>query len=201
MDSIQTALYAFENVKSYEYVFTIAHNKKLFNFKLSFDNKDFHHVAGLHYLKDIDIPKSHQQLFSKIKSGKINDEYLEKSKSYLRVENNDVIVKNRIHDLRFIEQFLDSKNLIFKYVKYMNVGSTIDAEYLIKSTYNNISAYIFIRKRSKQDDNYCICSFFTNPKATYIGQKAYWQYKAKTHCASGNKEVFIDKLNKEYKEQ
>lgn len=83
----------------------------------------------------------------------------------------------------------------------MNLGSMIDAEYLIKSTYNNISAHIFIRKRSKQEDNYCICSFFTNPKTLYIGQKAYWQYKAKIHCSSGDKEVFIDKLNKECSEQ
>lgn len=27
MDSIQTALYAFENLRNYEYAFTIAHNK------------------------------------------------------------------------------------------------------------------------------------------------------------------------------
>lgn len=194
MDSIKTALFVFEKMLDYKYDFTIAHNKILHNVQLSFDNKDFHHAVGLHYLKDIDIPKNYKKLFPKIKSGKINDDYLEKSKSYLRVENNDVVVKKRIYDFRFIEEFLDSKNLVFKYVGYLNKGSYIDAEYMIKSIYNHITAYIFIRKRNELMNDYCICSFFTDPEASYTGQKAYWQYKAKTHCPSGDTQIFIDKL-------
>ena len=39
-------------------------------------------MAGLHYLKDIDIPKNIVKLRPKIEDGSINDEYLRKSKMY-----------------------------------------------------------------------------------------------------------------------
>ena len=89
-----------------------------------------------------------------------------------------------------IEQFLDSRNLVFNYLTSLNRTSLIDADCLIKSTYNNVTAYIFIRKR-KENSEYCICSFFVNPSMLYTGEKAYWWYKAKHHIWTINGFVYL----------
>ncbi len=196
MDSIQAALEAFQHISNYTYDFVIAHNKQLYSVRLTFDDKDFHHLVGLHYLKDIDIPKNHKKLFGNIKNGKLTDDYLSKSKNYIKIKDNDAIVKDRIHNFRYIENFLDSRNLVFNYVNYMNINSKIDADYMIKSTYNGINAYIFIKERRNNLQNeYCMCSFFVNSPVAYNGQKAYWRYKAKTHNITNLKEIFIDKMS------
>lgn len=196
MDSIQTALITFKSMMDYKYSFVIAHDKQLHDVRLTFNFKDFHHLVGLHYLHDIDIPKNHKKLFQQIEKEKINDAYLSSSKNYLKVKNSDAIVRDRIYCFRYIEYFLDSKNLVFNYVGYMNKTSKIKADYMIKSFYQGIVAYIFLRKRNNDIDNgYCICSFFTNPIGIYSGQKAYWQYKAKTHVPTNSTQIFIDKLS------
>ena len=192
MDSIAVALREFSNMTDYKYLFQIAYKKQIYELTLSFDLKDFSHMAGLHYLKDIDIPKNIVKLRPKIEDGSINDEYLRKSKMYNASSDNVKDVESRIFNIRYIEQFLDSRNLVFNYLTSLNRTSLIDADYLIKSTYNNVTAYIFIRKR-KENSEYCICSFFVNPSMLYTGEKAYWWYKAKHHMPTNNLTVFIDK--------
>ena len=114
----------------------------------------------------------------------------------MKVKDSNAIVKDRIHDFRYIEKFLDSKNLVFNYVGYLNTNSKIDADYVIKSTYQRITAYIFIRERTNNTNNeYCICSFFTNSPSDYTGQKAYWRYKAKTYIQTNETKIFIDKMS------
>ena len=91
---------------------------------------------------------------------------------------------------------MDSQNLVFSYVKSLNKHSMISAEYMIKSTYNGVTAYIFIRKRKeKKDQDYCICSFFVDPPVAYTGQKAYWWFKAKYHILTERLQIFIDKTD------
>lgn len=194
MDSIQTALNAFKHMTELKYDFVIAHDKKLHKIKLTFDYRDFHHLVGLHYLDDIDIPKSYKKLFKQIDDEKINDEYLSTSKNYLKVRNSNAMVRDRIYYFRNIEYFLDSKNLVFNYVGYMNKGSQITADYMIRSFYHGVNAYIFLRERSNKNNEYCLCSFFTDPLRSYNGQKAYWQYKAKTHYPTNTTEVLLDKM-------
>ena len=196
MDSIQTALNAFRYMTDYKYDFVLAHDKELHGVRLTFDYRDFHHLVGLHYLDDIDIPKSHKKLFQQIDEGKISDEYLSTSENYLKVRNSDAIVRDRIYYFRNIEYFLDSKNLVFDYVGYMNKGSQITADYMIRSSYCGVNAYIFLRERSNNKNNeYCLCSFFTDPPGSYNGQKAYWRYKAKTHYPTNSTKIFIDKMS------
>ena len=45
---------------------------------------------------------------------------------------------------------MDNKNLICKYVKYMNQYSSIDADYMIKSTIEHRTAYIFLKGENKE---------------------------------------------------
>ena len=128
---------------------------------------------------DIDIPKTPRLLFDKIKSEKISDAYLKQSVFYFKIEESYAKVKDKISGLRFLEQFLESKNLICKYIKYRNIYSKIDADYLIKSTVNHIMAYLFLKKRNRRNNDYCICSFFVEPESEYKGINVYWLYKSK----------------------
>ena len=56
MCDIQDALGTFQKIKYYKYRFIISHKKVAHEFELDFQEKDFRHIAGLHYLNDIDIP-------------------------------------------------------------------------------------------------------------------------------------------------
>lgn len=199
MDNITTSLNAFQMLTEYTYDFLIAYNQNLHSIHLTFENKDFHHLAGFQYLNDIDIPKNHSLLFSHIKSGKISDTYLSQSHNYQQVKESYANVKSRIKGLSFLMQFIDNKNLICKYIKNDNKYSKINADYLIKSVLNGQTAYIFIRKRRNQE-NYCICSFFLEPQSDYNGQKAYWFYKAKTHLPSSQTTILYDKRERIKKE-
>ena len=96
-----------------------------------------------------------------------------------------------------MEQFLDSKNLICKYVRFRNIYSNIDADYLIKSAVNHMTAYIFLKKRDKRSNDYCICSFFIEPKSEYNGINVYWLYKSKIDLGSGSENILYNRLNKD----
>ena len=47
MPIISNALNAFRKLLDYQYHFTISYSKKLFDILLVFDERDFHHLAGL----------------------------------------------------------------------------------------------------------------------------------------------------------
>lgn len=197
MGDIQEALITFRRLMEYKYNFVISHKKIAYHFGLTFEEKDFRHIAGLHYLNDIDIPRTPKTLFEKIENGKITDEYLNGSIYYIQIDESYARVKERIFGLKFLEQFLDNKNMICKYVKYKNLYSSIKADYFIKSTVNGMTAYIFLVKRNSKSDDYCICSFFIDPQNEYKGISVYWLYKSKTNLKDAAEEILYDRLNKD----
>ena len=194
MPTISNALNAFRKLLDYQYHFAISYSKKMFDILLVFDERDFHHLAGFQYLSDIDIPKSAKQLFCKIDSGKINDNTLSDSVNYLKVNDSYANVKDRIHGLQYLREYIESNNIIFKYVKNMNRYSSIEADFMIKSIVDHKEAYIFIRKRSKSD-TYCICSFFVNPGVEYKGVRSYWLYKSKINIDTNEETILYNRLS------
>ncbi|MDE7431869.1 MAG: hypothetical protein K2N34_08145, partial [Lachnospiraceae bacterium] len=99
MGDIQDALGAIQKIMEYRYKFVVSHKKVAYELELNFEEKDFRHMAGLHYLNDIDVPKTPKILFDKIKNGKINDEYLGGSVNYSKVQDSYANVKSRIFGL------------------------------------------------------------------------------------------------------
>lgn len=178
MDDIQTAYREFnELIQKYKFDLRISCHKKLVKILLDFRENDFHHIAGFQYLKDIDIPKSGKEIFKKIVLGEISDEFLQKSKFYYTAQDSYANVHERIYSIRFLKAHLENRNIICEYIKGNNKYSQIKADYVIKSTLEGNTAYIFLKKRNNAD-TYCICSFF-NPLAEYNGCKAFWLYKAR----------------------
>ena len=53
MDLLKESALAFQRLLEYEYHFVIGRKGQLREFKLGFDRADFHHLVGLHKLKDI----------------------------------------------------------------------------------------------------------------------------------------------------
>lgn len=194
MDNILSALSNYKNLLNYNYNFVIAYSKQTDNVKLTFEKKDFYHLVGFQYLTDIDIPKNEKQLFEKIDSLRISDEYLGKSIFYTKVNSSHANVKERIEGFKDVDRFIENKNIVCKYIKNKNPSSVIEADYLIKSTIYNRTAYMFLRKRNKRDD-YCMCSFFMQPKSDYYGQKAYWLYKAKECILDSSIEILLDRIS------
>lgn len=193
MSDIQEALGVFQKLMNCKYKFIVSHKKVAYDLELNFDEKDFRHMVGLHYLNDIDIPKAPKTLFDKIENKKINDQYLSESVNYIRVQDSYANVRSRIFGLKYLEEFLDSRNIICKYVKYMNQYSSIDADYMIKSVVDHITAYIFLKKR-KRGKGYCICSFFIEPQNEYKGIGVYWLYKSKIRLSDNTEEILYNRL-------
>ena len=52
MDSLQKCAKAFDQLTRYQYHFVIGRKGQTLKFTVSFDPSDFHHLAGLHKLKD-----------------------------------------------------------------------------------------------------------------------------------------------------
>ena len=197
MDDIQIAYHEFnELIQNYRFDLRISCHKKLVKMILDFRQNDFHHIAGLQYVDDIDIPKNGKKLFEEIEAGNISDEYLQKSPSYYYVQDSYANVHDRIYSLRYLKAHLENKNVICEYIKGNNRYSSIKADYVIKSTLKENTAYIFLRKRSREE-TYCISSFF-NPLTEYLGNRAYWLYKARIDIVKGETDVLYQ--SKSYEE-
>lgn len=178
MDNIHEAAIVFEKLLSITYRFVIVHNRRLQTILLDFHPEDFRHIAGLHYLDDIEIESNPPKTFHSICEQKITDKMLEASDKFKSISPRIGSVQERICELRFLDKYLDCSNFIRIY-KIQNFGSNIKADYFIESSvpFRQSSVYIFIRKR-KETDRYVIVSFFKK-HATFQGSAAYWMLKEK----------------------
>lgn len=183
MDLIYACAIKFVAIKQCEYRFVVSKNRKTQELILNFSNSDFFHLAGLQHLTDINIPRNRKDILKNILiKNKITDSMLNKSRFYTHAEHN---IKSRITLLCFLEQYLDTDNLISIYntkkMRYLNTN--IKADYLIESKLKNTkdTVYMFIRKRKEQPNTYCIVSFFKKNDITYGGDALYWMIKEKIY--------------------
>mgnify|MGYP004451222839 FL=1 len=182
MDKIYECANMFRKLINSTYYFVISRNRKTMELVLDFKETDFRHISGLHYIDDIDIERNPQKILSAIISKKITDEVLEKSQKYKADKLYEGgSIKNRVHEMRYLEKYLDVDNFIRIY-EMQDFGSMIKADYFIESTLKdrNNTAYIFLRKR-KESDHYVIVSFFEKHQA-YQGVNLYWMLKKKKDC-------------------
>lgn len=161
MDLLQKCAVAFDRLTGYQYRFTLGRKGKLKEIVLGFGETDFHHLAGLHKLKDINIARDNRQtVFRDILSGRITYQTIEKSafvhESHLRLET-----------FQFIEDLLDGDQLVFRFNKKVLPYSAIDGDFLLKMGDGialNIS-FLFIDKENC--GNYFCRSFFPMERTDY----------------------------------
>ena len=168
------------NVK---YEFHVSEKRKIRKMILSFSKKEFFHLAGLQYLKDIALPKNRNITVQDVLDKKITDEILSKSKYYVNAIKDEKNIRDRICELRYLEEYLDTNNIIkiFSVKDTPFLHSDINADYVIESSLlkRSKTVYIFLKERKEQLGVYCIVSFFVKKKITYGGAKLYWMLKRK----------------------
>lgn len=177
-------------VSTTKYVFHVA-KRGVKVLTLDFELKDFHHLAGLQYLDDINIPKNKKKTIAWILSEKhpITDAYLAGSEHYKGKENDEKDIEERISEFRHIEQYLDVDNFIRIYSSKDGPqnNSMIRCDYIIESKLQHSSkvVYIFLKHRKGFDSPCCIVSFGVKKNTAYGGQNLYWMLKDK--IVSGNR--------------
>ena len=166
-----------------KYIFHVSEKRRIRKMILSFTKKEFFHLAGLQYLKDIALPKNRKTTIQHVLDKKITDELLEKSKYYVNSLKEEKNIRDRICELQYLEQYLDTNNIIkiFSVKDTPFLHSDINADYVIESSLMQRSktVYIFLKERQEQQDMYCLVSFFVKKNLTYGGTKLYWMLKRK----------------------
>ncbi len=106
MDTIYECASKFTILKDKEYRFIISQKRKTKEILLDFCDRDFFHLAGLHYLSDINLPQNRNNTLKNIiEKRKITDYLLQKSRFYTHPKP-DRDIKSRIEELRFLEEYL-----------------------------------------------------------------------------------------------
>ena len=165
------------------YEFHVSEKRKIRKMILSFSQKDFFHLAGLQHLNDIALPKNRSTTIQDVLNKKITDEILSKSKYYVNAIKDEKNIRDRICELRYLEEYLDTNNIIkiFSVKDTPFLHSDINADYVNESSLlkRSKTVYIFLKERKEQLGVYCIVSFFVKKKITYGGAKLYWMLKRK----------------------
>ena len=165
------------------YEFHVSEKRKIKKMILDFSQKDFFHLAGFQHLTDIALPRNRNITIRDILAGKITDQILSKSIHYANTIKDEKNIRDRICELQYLEEYLDTNNVIkiFSIKDTPFLSSDIVADYVIESSIfkRNKTVYIFLKERSEKLGIYCVVSFFVKKRITYGGQKLYWMLKKK----------------------
>ncbi len=191
MDILQKCALTFQTLLAYEYHFVIGRKGQLREFCLNFDKADFHHLAGLHKLKDIvQIQQGmREKIFDKILIGGITLALIEKSVYYKQMNG-------RILPLIDLEKMLDDNKMIFRYNEKVHKFSLIKADYLLEGQANSIPSFLFLGKRKDNEREQMCRTFFRIEDKDYTeGQPRYTLLKKeKKHLPSGAVTVQYNRL-------
>lgn len=172
MTDIQNACKTFNNLLHFEYDICLAKKKTLITIHISFQKKDFYHLAGLHYLKDRpELKSDRSKIFEKILVDEKFASRIQKSDNYSKIED-------RVFYLSKLEAIIDSNATIFKYNQNDVVFSRIDADFLLKNSNFERTVFIFIKQESA--DNYICNSFFPQTNYDYSKNQVSWKVLSKT---------------------
>lgn len=195
ISNVTRSAVSFKELLNKKYHIVIGKKGKEVDIDLEFMPVDFHHLAGLHKLKDLRLARDNREtVFLGIINGFIDDEFLTKSRYY-------DIVKDRIFLLTKLESLLDGNEIIFKYYKKRSSFSVIDASYLFSVLDNEKTVYIFVDKRDELNRKFFCRSFFPYKDIDYAQGQERWTllYKEKINVDTG--ESVIQYQHPSYKPQ
>lgn len=191
MDFIQACAVTFQTLLSYEYHFVIGRKGNIKEFYLRFEKADFHHLLGLHKLKDIaQIQQGmREKIFDKILRGEITEELIKRSSFYEQM-------KGRIVPLIGLEEMLDGNKLIFRYNEKVQKFSLIKADYLLEGDVNEIPVFLFLGKRNDDEKEQMCRTFFRKGNVDYTERQPQYTLlkKEKKNLVTGEVSVQYNKL-------
>ena len=158
----------FKKIMDYEYYFSIGRKGKLKEITLGFSDTDFHHLAGLHKLKDTHIAHANRSaIFQQILNGSITYDTLTKSQFLPEIQS-------RLEALPNLESLLDENQLVFRYNPQIYPHSSIQSEYLLKMGDGIILGITFLFLNQSEHGIYFCRSFFPMERSDYTkGQMQY----------------------------
>ncbi|WP_448863616.1 PBECR4 domain-containing protein [Clostridium sp.] len=190
MDYLQICAKAFEKLLDVQYHIVLGRKGKLVNLNILFEPKEFHHLIGLHKLRDLRLARENREkIFYEILAGKISMEDLKKSRYYSEIQK-------RLEPFYKIENIFDSNKVVFRYNSKLQTFSLIEAEYLLSTPYENTDIYIFLDRQAGSDFFFCR-SFFQKELKDYTkGQAVYTLLKKeKITISTGDREMQYDRIS------
>lgn len=192
MNLLQECAQAFQKLLIFEYHFVIGRKGQSREFNLTFQKSDFHHLAGLHKLKDIAQLQQgmRERIFDKILNGSISTELIEKSAYYGQM-------CGRILPLIDLEKMLDDNKTIFRYNEKIQKFSLIKADYLLEGQANLIPTYLFLGKRDEDEKVQMCRTFFRIANKDYTERQPKYTLlkKEKKNLISGVIDVQYDNIS------
>ncbi|WP_409969909.1 PBECR4 domain-containing protein [Bengtsoniella intestinalis] len=189
MNQLLACAEAFQRLEDIEYRIVIGRKGKPMELQIRFPTRNFHHLAGLHKLRDLTLAtENREKVFQQILDGRITYTHLMKS-AYFNES------KKRIEPLSCLELLLDTNQLIFRYNEKKQVFSLIQADFLLSTLLNDNDIYVFMSK--SEDGTYFCRSLFPKDGIDYTrGQAKYTLlYKEKINRSTGVIEVQYDRLH------
>lgn len=186
MDILQQCAKEFEHLIPYQYHIVIGRKGKLLKFTISFEPPDFHHLAGLHKLRD-------NVRFQTGKRADIMKEILNGHLTLAQAQQSAYFheMEPRLLPLSMLENLLDSNEIIFRYNSKANIFSSIQADYLLQNNFKEIPIYLFLTQRSEKKHPCMPYSFSQNRKGLckraatlYITKKRKTQYAYRQNHSS-----------------
>ncbi len=189
MDQLLKCAAAYQKLLNITYRIILGRKGKLTELSLYFEPVSFHHLIGLHKLKDLRIARANREkVFHDILSRKLTYHSISHSKYFHLIEQ-------RLLPFSNLEQLLDQNKLFFRYNTKLNPFSLIEADYLLSTPYEKNDIYIFL---TKQDDTaqYLCRSFFPKEQKDYtVGQTIYTLlYKEKICLSTDEVQIQYNRL-------
>lgn len=188
MDKLKLCAINFNNLLNIEYKIIIGRKNKSEEINLKFSKVDFHHLIGIGKLKSLySANENREKVFKKIIADKLKYTDLIKDERFINIQN-------RFEPLSNLEKLIDNNELIFKYNKSINKFSSIQAKYLLVSTFNNNDIYIFLD--TNKENKYFCKSFFPKDKKDYSERQPKYKllYKEKINKITNEKFIQYDIL-------
>ena len=190
MDLLQQCAQEFDLLIPYQYHIMIGRKGETMTFTISFDRADFHHLAGLHKLRD-------NVRFQTGKRSDIMEEILAGCLTLSQAQQSVFFheMEPRLRPLIQLESFLDSNEIIFRYNSKANIFSAIQADYLLQNDFEGTPAYLFLARRSGNNTQVCRTFFPKTFKDYAQGQPRYTLLKKEKHnMITGEIVVQYDRL-------
>ena len=155
-------------------------------FIVSFKAADFHHLAGLHKLRDnYELRRNRADALKWILDGDLKDSELRKSAFFYELKPRLVVLQN-------LEGILDSNDTIYRFLSSKCRGSQIEADWLLQNILDSRPVYVFLIRR--EPDNPTVlscCSVFSKNKKDYTQQQPRYTLLKKTKRRLGTDEVRV----------
>lgn len=197
MDLLLQCAQNFKRLIPYQYHMVVGRKGKTLDFTVSFDMADFHHLAGLHKLRD-------NVRFQTGKRSDIMREILEGRLTLSTAKQSAFFheMESRLSPLAALEHFLDSNEIIFRYNFKANIFSAIQADYLLQNDFNGTPVYLFLAQRSGENTLGCRTFFPKSEKDYTQGQPRYTLLKKEKICLpTGETVIQYDRLTPKIKKE